>query len=234
MSQTNRFSIHEEVFEVFPDLAISAVRVSVDLDIIQAGLSELRKEVLSSTVPSLRQFEPITSCPAIAIWRDAYQKMKVKPSKFRSSIESLARRAVRDDPIDTGIDLVDYYNLLSLTLLSPMGGYDTAKLGPRSIDMRFAKPAIDEFQPLGGESASFPLNPNLVVYASGQSIFCWGFNCRDSAEVCLDGETREAIFFTENITATPTVEADAIAVMAEKLSASDVVYFDKSSPTGII
>jgi len=234
MSNANRFSIHDDVFEVFPELSISAVRVNVDSDTIKARLAELTEQVQSSTVPSLRQFEPITSCPAIAIWRDAYQKMKVKPSKFRSSIESLARRAVKDDPIDTGIDLVDFYNSLSLKLLSPMGGYDTAKLGTRSIDLRFANPEIDDFQPLGGQSTSFPLNPSLVVYASGQSVFCWGFNCRDSVEVCLDGSTREAIFFTEKLTAKSMSDSDSVAVLAELLNASNIVRFDRSSPTGFI
>ena len=68
--------------------------------------------------------------------------------------------------------------------------------------MRLADPSQDTFNPLGGTAADFPLHKELVVYATGEKILCWGFNCRDSQETCLSETTDEAIFFGEAAFAT--------------------------------
>jgi DNA/RNA-binding domain of Phe-tRNA-synthetase-like protein len=78
-----------------------------------------------------------------------------------------------------------------------MGAYDMAKLPPEPMLMRFADPAHDRFTPLGGKAEDYPFNPDLVVYASGNTVLCWGFNHRDNVETALDAQSDSIVFFSE-------------------------------------
>ena len=126
-------------------------------------------------------------------------RMGQKPSRFPCSLESLARRAVKDAWPNTGIPIVDLYNRASLALKAPMGAYDERKLGKRTVTLRFAKPSSDVFDPLGGTASSFPLGRDLVVYADNREIFCWGINVRDSRTVAVDITSQNVVFFSESL-----------------------------------
>ena len=135
--------------------------------------------------------------PEIACWREAYQKLGVKPSKFSSSIEALLRRAKKGDMAEIGIPAVDLYNAISILHRAPLGAYDAAKLGDAPLVLRHARPESDRFAPLGSDPERFPLNPALVVYAQGDEVLCWGFNSRDSEVSAVEAESREILFFSE-------------------------------------
>src|ERR1044072_5035827 len=62
--------------------------------------------------------------PEIKAWREAYQGFGLKPSKFRSSIEQLYKRALKGDVLRTPIALVDLYCHISLVNKVPAGAYD--------------------------------------------------------------------------------------------------------------
>jgi lysyl-tRNA synthetase class 2 len=152
---------------------------------------------LEKTARALAGVEPISELPSIRVWREAYGAMGVKPSKYRSSIESLLRRAQKRQELATDIALVDLYNAVSLAARAPIGGYDAEKLKTTPITLRFARPTSDHFDPLGATSSDFPIHEGLVVYASDDEVLCWGFNSRDSKAKCISAETKTAIFFSE-------------------------------------
>lgn len=149
---------------------------------------------------ALAGLETVTSDPGLAEWRRAYGDAGLKPSRHRSSIEALARRALKGDlsPINP---LVDLYNGCSLADLAPLGAVDLDRLAGERIDFRLANPDVDHFAPLGGEPDAFPLSDNLPVYAAGSEVLCWGFNCRDSRRTALSEETRSVLFLSEGVTA---------------------------------
>jgi DNA/RNA-binding domain of Phe-tRNA-synthetase-like protein len=190
-------SISSDILTMFPAITIAGCRVLIpegsNLGSIISDLSD-RAKTIASEIDSV---DPITSLPQIACWRDAYGRIGVKPSKFHSSIEALLRRLKKGQDITTGLPIVDFYNLISLTEMAPIGAYDATKFTSPEITMRCANPEFDRFDPLGGQTDAFPLNPSLAVYASGTDILCWGFNTRDSKMVCVDDSTREVLFFSE-------------------------------------
>jgi DNA/RNA-binding domain of Phe-tRNA-synthetase-like protein len=89
--------------------------------------------------------------------------------------------------------------------------------------MRFADPARDRFNPLGGKAEDFPLNPDLVVYAADDIVLCWGFNCRDNVATALDAGSDDIVFFSEAVDGEGgRASARAIADVRARLSAAGV------------
>jgi DNA/RNA-binding domain of Phe-tRNA-synthetase-like protein len=237
---TTTFKIEESLFGKFPALSVAAVRVRFseprNLAALLPGLAAKAREAARRT----SNVEQISDIAEVGCWRTAYAQMGVKPSKFQSSIESLLRRARKGDSFSTGIEIVDFYNSISVINFAPLGAYDADKLGDHPICLRYCEPGSDLFSPLGGEASSFPLNPSLVIYASEAKVLCWGFNTRDSKDVCVDENTRNVIFFSEM---TDEVFRHRPAQALEQLRAqiadvigspSKVLSFDRFRPAGAL
>jgi DNA/RNA-binding domain of Phe-tRNA-synthetase-like protein len=214
------FRIAPEVAARFPGIEIHAVRAqgcqaaAARLD--HAG--QLRDAVTRIASLAIDK-ERLASYPPVARWREAYAALKVRPSAFRASIESLLRRALSGADLALPIASVNLYNAVSLDTLAPMGAYDMAKLPPEPMLMRFADPARDRFTPLGGKAEDYPFNPDLVVYASGNLVLCWGFNHRDNVETALDAESDDIVFFSEALNAEGArASANAIAEVRKRLA----------------
>jgi DNA/RNA-binding domain of Phe-tRNA-synthetase-like protein len=213
------FSIAPEVAQRFPGVEVHAVRARG----FRAAVPKLdheaavRKAVARIGTLGIDR-EKVAEFPLVAIWRQAYAALKVRPSAFRASIEALLRRAVAGHDLALPIPAVNLYNAVSLDALAPIGAYDVAKLPDMPIQLRLADPAADRFMPLGGKTADFPLNPDLVVYASGSTILCWGFNCRDNVETALDAESDDIVFFSEAVDAAGGEQARrAVADIRDRL-----------------
>lgn len=214
------FQIAPEVAARFPGIEVHAVRVRGFL----AGAERLdhagRLRQAVTQVSSLGiDKEKLAAYPPMARWREAYATLKVRPSAYRASIESLLRRALGGADLALPIASVNLYNAVSLDTLAPMGAYDMAKLPPAPMLLRFADPAQDRFTPLGGKTEDFPLNPDLVVYASGSTVLCWGFNHRDNVETALDAQSDDIVFFSEAVDAEGgRASADAVAEVRRRLT----------------
>ncbi|HEX2046618.1 MAG TPA: phenylalanine--tRNA ligase beta subunit-related protein [Acidimicrobiales bacterium] len=142
--------------------------------------------------------ELVADHPLIKDWRAAIVACGLKPSTYKSSPEQLARRALKSGPVRTGLPLVDLYCEVATRHLAPLGGYDVDRLPPEDIELRLAGPD-DVFDPIGG--GQMPLTDKVAVYASGSSVLCWAYNCRDSRETCLTEHTETALFLGEAVTA---------------------------------
>jgi DNA/RNA-binding domain of Phe-tRNA-synthetase-like protein len=215
------FRIAPDVAARFPGIEIHAVRAQGFL----AGAGKLdHEEQLRAAVSRVATLgidkEKLAAYPPLARWREAYAALKVRPSAFRASIESLLRRALGGADLALPIASVNLYNAVSLDTLAPMGAYDMAKLPPDPMLLRFAEPARDRFNPLGGKPSDFPLNPDLVVYAGGNTVLCWGFNHRDNVETALDGQSDDIVFFSEALNPEDGLRsAQAIAEIRKRLTA---------------
>jgi DNA/RNA-binding domain of Phe-tRNA-synthetase-like protein len=191
--------VNADVLNLFPTMFIRVLYVqeisAVNVENISERLLEEARDKaknIFSEIGDLSNLEPIKS------WRAAYSQIGLKPSKYGSSIEALIRRAIRGDNLQV-FPLVDVYNALSLKHLAPLGAVDVDLLPGASVEFRLARPDSDSFTPLGGRSEDFPLSSKLAVYAVGDTILCWAFNCRDNRLTALRPETRCAVFFTEGI-----------------------------------
>jgi DNA/RNA-binding domain of Phe-tRNA-synthetase-like protein len=114
--------------------------------------------------------EQLTAQPHIAAWREAFRLMGVKPSEFRSSIEALARRALREQELPSINALVDIGNILSLRYLIPAGGHAIDIL-TQDIILRRAT-GNETFIPFGGDGDEKPENPNLgeIIFVEGDVV----------------------------------------------------------------
>jgi DNA/RNA-binding domain of Phe-tRNA-synthetase-like protein len=145
--------------------------------------------------------ELLASHPAVAAWRNATTAQRLKPSTYKSSVESLVRRVLKEGSLRTPIPLVDIYCAVSARHLAPAGGYDLSLLPSRDLWLRHGRPGRDQFEPLGGRAADMPVTEQVVVYAAADTVICWSFNHRDSRTTALQSETTDAVFFSEAVTA---------------------------------
>ena len=204
------------------------------------GDKDLLQNGVNTAAAALQPLPNIADHPAIARWRTIYGAMGVKPSKFRSSIEALARRAVKGDNLSLDVPLVNAYNAISLKWLTPLGACDVAKLPSERIDLRLSDPTRDRFEPLGGDASSFPLSSELVVYAAQNDVLCWGFNCRDSRKTALSANTTEALFFAEAAlpeqaaAARGALEELGVLLVAAGFACPPILQLSAESPFGEI
>jgi DNA/RNA-binding domain of Phe-tRNA-synthetase-like protein len=109
----------------------------------------------------------IASIPHVEAWREVFRAAGYSPSKFRSSIEALLRRAVRRELEPLGIALVDAGTVATMEQLVPIGvhvmdnlGRDPLVLGPAS--------GTETFEAFDG-SIEHP-DPGELVYRSGNVV----------------------------------------------------------------
>ena len=122
-----KISIDRMIFEEFPLARIGWLRASVNVSPECERVKELKKQLEGRLNDIGLSADTVALHPDIARWRNTYSKMGVKPSKFRSSIESLLRRVFKGDVWSVS-NVVDCYDCVSAVNLLPMGAHDIAKL----------------------------------------------------------------------------------------------------------
>jgi DNA/RNA-binding domain of Phe-tRNA-synthetase-like protein len=111
--------------------------------------------------------EELASHPRIASWREAFRGVGIKPSEFRSSIEAMTRRALRNQELPSINALVDIGNILSLRHLLPIGAH---AIDVVSQDIVLCKASGEEvFVPFGSEEAEHPV-PGEIILKEGNTV----------------------------------------------------------------
>ncbi len=186
---------HKELFEKFPTASIHGV-VFDGVRNFKAETAEVwKKEALRSVRDSGIKPELLVESAPIKEWRNTFQRFGVKPSKYRSSIEQLYRRALKGEIIQTKLSLVNIYCYISIIQMVPMGGYDLEKI-QGDIAVRLTTQG-DEFIAIG-EHQPMSCDAGVVVYSDDEGVICWAWNHRDASRTSLDAETRKAIFFADS------------------------------------
>lgn len=161
------FSIQKELFDIFPDLTIGVV-VAMGVDNTKES-PEIR-ELFRNTIEEFRKgftADKPQNHPRIKPWRMAFSKIGISGSKYQSSIESMARRILKGDPIPNINPLVDLYNSVSLKYLVPMGGHDIDTL-TGNIYLKFAE-GWETFTPMdGGETVTVPKGE--LIYSDEKDV----------------------------------------------------------------
>jgi lysyl-tRNA synthetase class 2 len=210
-----KVSCNKEIFEKFTEASFHAV-VFDNVNLLSEETAGVWKQKAVQDVEA-RGIKPelLTENSAIKQWRDAYYKFGLKPSKYRSSIEQLYKRALKGDYLQTRLPLVNLYCYISILNMTPMGGYDLSRVKDK-IEIRYTAEAED-FQAIG-ERVSIKSPPGIVSYADASGIICWGWNHRDSLRTCLNEKTRTAIFFADSATgATYEMSETAIRNLSKTL-----------------
>jgi DNA/RNA-binding domain of Phe-tRNA-synthetase-like protein len=228
---------NQEVFDMFPEASVHGIVFEGVGDFDPAVVAPWKQKAIESVASSGFTIDSILDAPVVKEWRNAFQRFGVKPSKFRSAIEQLYRRALRDEIIETSLPLVNLYCYVSLIEMVPMGAYDLEKV-EGDIAIRLSK----ENEPFLGIGDTTPMmsTPGAVVYSDHSGIICWAWNHRDAARVSLTAETDRAIFFADCAGHESESRArSAMGLLAEALSATGAVELtrfalNRDNPTATV
>ena len=153
--------------------------------------------------------EQVAEEPRIKAWRDAYRAFGAKPAEFRSSVEAMARRALRGDELPAISALVDIGNIISLRHLVPAGGHAIDVL-TGDIELRFAT-GQEEFVPFGAKELEHPL-PGEVVFVEGDTVLTRRWTWRQANHTLTLPETRAIEFNVDGLPPVTQAEIEATCV----------------------
>ncbi len=180
------YFIHPAIFERFPAYCRGVVIVD-DLrnGPAPADLTERLRQAEADLRARLKP-EDVTAHPRLAAWREAYRALGMKPADFRPSIEALARRALKGDPLPSISALVDLGNLLSLQFLLPVGAHAIDQV---THDLALRPANGDEtFEPFGGQASEHPLSGE-VIFAEADIVLTRRWTWRQARHTLVTPET---------------------------------------------
>jgi DNA/RNA-binding domain of Phe-tRNA-synthetase-like protein len=173
------FRVAKEVFELFPDYIVGVAMVTGADNTRNAPEDALRLGIeRAAAVVGKTPREH----PAVAVWREAFQKIGWNPNKFSPSIDALASRVAKSGFLPSINGAVDVINAHSLTYLLPMGAHDTARM-TGDFEVRRARPG-EIFTPMGGEALE-TVDAGEIVYADDAEVRTrrWIWRQGDKAKV---------------------------------------------------
>ncbi|MBN1632441.1 MAG: hypothetical protein JW990_22005 [Thermoleophilia bacterium] len=160
------YSISPEIFARYPGYVRGVVIAhGVTNGPSPAELVQMMREAEES-VRARVDAEKVAEEPRIKSWREAYRAFGAKPAEFRSSVEAMARRALRGDQLPSISALVDLGNVMSLRHLLPAGAHAIDLLNG-DIELRFAT-GDEGFVAFGSEELEHPL-PGEVIFVENST-----------------------------------------------------------------
>jgi len=201
------YSIADEIFTRFPGY-VRGVVLAYDVE-----NGESPGEVVSllrDAEASVRQrlkIETIAEHPRIKAWREAFRSFGAKPSEFRSSIEAMARRALRNDPLPSINTLVDIGNAVSLRYLIPTGGHAIDVIS-QDICLRLAT-GDEMFTPFGSEQVESPL-PGEIIFAEGNTVLTRRWTWRQADHSLTHPTTKAVEYNVDGLPPIPISEVDEV------------------------
>lgn len=188
------FSVDSKIFETFPGVAIGIVSI---YDMINSSnveeITRLLRDEETKQQQALNGVE-LGSLPEVTAWRQIYKQFGSDPHDFRSSIESLLRRARSGKPLPLINPLVDLYNYLSLAYHLPAGAEDLDKV-QGDISLTFAD-GSEKGVALGFDTEEAP-DPGEVIYKDTKGFICRKWNWREADRTKIDPTTTRTVLVVE-------------------------------------
>ena len=148
--------------------------------------------------------EEVATHPKIGSWREAYRSFGAQPSKFRSSIEAMVRRVLRDQEMPLINTLADIGNAVSLKYLVPTGGH-AIDVVTKDISLRPAT-GKEEFVAFGSDEVEHPLSGEMI-FAEENTVLTRRWTWRQANHTLLLPTTRAVEF---NIDGLPPVSVSEV------------------------
>jgi len=229
-----KFSVDPKIFDTFPGSVIGIVRISdmvndknvSEITALLRGEESHQKDILPA--------EDLGSLPELAAWRDIYRQFGSNPKDFRSSVESLLRRARTGKPLPDINPLVNLYNFLSLKYHLPAGAEDLEK-AQGNIVLGFAN-GTEEGVALGFDAPESP-DPGEVIYTDDAGFLCRKWNWREADRTKIDMTTKKAVLVLEKAPSIAVSLLDSALTDAKKLiethlmAACAIMKLDEEHPS---
>jgi len=189
-----QFIVHEKIFEYFPGINIAvAVAHGLNNEDRSRAIVERWRAAWAGAGEAAR-YGNAQSHPHIRPWGEQFKAIGVSRKDFPPSIEAILRRAMKGGEPFFINPLVDFYNMVSLQYVVPVGAFDLDQLrGP--IELRLTRPG-DTFTALR-EEASQPVQPGEVAYADGQTVLTRHFMWRQAQTGLIAPSTQSAFLVSE-------------------------------------
>jgi DNA/RNA-binding domain of Phe-tRNA-synthetase-like protein len=202
------YSIADEIFARFPGYVRGVV---LAYDVTNGGSPDEVVSMLRDAEASVHQklkIETISEHPRISSWREAFRSFGAKPSEFRSSIEAMARRALRNDPLPSINTLVDIGNVVSLRHLIPTGGHSIDVL-TQDIFLRLAK-GDETFVPFGSDEPESP-PAGEIIFAEGNTVLTRRWTWRQANHTLMVPATRAIEYNIDGLPPITVSEVDEVS-----------------------
>jgi len=201
------YTIAEDIFIRFPGYVRGVVLAyGVTNGESPGEVVSLLREAEASIHAKLK-LETIAEHPRIKSWREAYRSFGARPAEFRSSIEAMARRALRNDPLPSINALVDIGNAVSLRNLVPTGGH-AIDVVTQDISLRLAK-GDEVFTPFGSEGIESPL-PGEIIFTEGKTVLTRRWTWRQANHTLTLPTTKDIEFNVDGLPPIPAAEVEEI------------------------
>jgi len=158
--------------------------------------------------------EGLAGQPRIASWREAFRALGVKPSEFRSSIEALVRRVLRDRELPSINALVDIGTIVSLRHLVPTGGH-AIDVVTRDLALRAAT-GDEEFVPMGSDQVEHPA-PGEIVFVEGRTVLTRRWSWRQGNHTLTLPTTTAVEFNVDGLPPVTRLEVEEVCREVEEL-----------------
>lgn len=208
------YEIDPEVFRKFPGYVRGVVVAhGVTNGPSPPELVQLLREAEASVRERLTA-ETIAEAPRIRSWREAYRAFGAKPAEHRSSIEAMARRALKSDPLPSISALVDIGNVISLRHLVPAGAHAIDVL-KGDIAMRPAT-GTETFVAFGSQKVEHPA-PGEIVFVEGEQVLTRRWTWRQAKHTLVEPGTTAIVFNVDCLLPVMADEAAQACAEAEEL-----------------
>jgi DNA/RNA-binding domain of Phe-tRNA-synthetase-like protein len=197
------FTIQKEIKEKFQPCLGIVYATGIDNSKEVPEIGNLLADAAQTLKQKFGAYENPGQHPTIAAWRDTFKKFGTDPKRYRSSVEALARRALKDEPIPRINTLVDLYNYISIKYVFPLGGENTERIRG-DLQLAYAD-GTEEFIVLNG-TENDPPEKGEVVYKDDQGVICRMWNWREADRTKLTKETKSAVIVVDAIP--PTEKSD--------------------------
>ncbi len=199
------YTVSHDIFRRFPGYVRGVVMA---YDVTNHASSDALIGMLRAAEESVRgalSIDELAEHPRIKSWRDAYRAFGAKPAEFRASIEALARRVLRKEPLPSINALVDIGTVVSLRHVVPAGGHAIDVL-TGDIALRFAT-GREEFVPLGSDQMERALSGE-VVFVEGDTVLTRRWTWRQADHTATRLETRAIEFNVDGLPPVPSSEIE--------------------------
>ncbi len=211
---TKKYSISNDVFEKFPGFCRGVV--------VATGLTNgpapaeltaaLRKA--EAAMPNMLSMDTILENSRIAAWREAFRSIGIKPTEFRPSVEALARRVLRGEPLPSISTLVDIGTLVTIRRLIPTGAHAIDHLNG-NIELRFAN-GDETFVPFGTDIVEHPA-PGEIIFTDGDIVMTRRWTWRQSNHSLVVPETTAVEVNIDGLSPFTQRDVDSICVEVGEL-----------------
>ncbi len=211
----NKIWVAEEIWALRPDYQV--------LILIAEGLAggpsdaESRRWLVGAAADAA---DP-TGDEHVAAWQDAFRAFGAKPTRTRSSVDALLRRAGTGLP--TVNRVVDAYNAVSVAYVLPIGGedFDAYDGAPRLVRAHGGEPFDTSAH---GERVTEHVPQGEVVWRDDAGVTCRRWNWRQCQRTQITQATRNGFFVLERLAPYP---AERLAAAASALTG----YLTTITPT---